>query len=79
MKEKTKKALLELLKAFLSALVGFVTALLTSSCGSLTRATIRNQAHNTETTVTITTNNPTNIDVSPDVNSSVEYPKKEQK
>lgn len=74
MNEKVKKALLELLKAVLAAVAGFATALLTSSCGALTRATIRNQAENVSTTVTITTNNPTNFDINPSLDAEVSIP-----
>lgn len=46
-----------------------------SSCGSTTRAVIRNNADSTKTTVSITTNNPTSWDVSPDVQIPVDYGK----
>ena len=42
MKESTKKALIELAKALASAILGFLTALLTSSCGSTTKALVKN-------------------------------------
>lgn len=64
MNEKLKKALAELCKAVLSALVGFITALLTTSCGT-TRATIVNRADATSTELKITTNNPTTVNVDP--------------
>lgn len=67
MKEKTKQALLELFRAVLAAIVAFATAMLTSSCGSTTRAVVQNRADSTTTSVTITTNNPTSWTVSPDV------------
>lgn len=38
-----------------------------TSCGAVTRATVRNGADGTSTSVTITTNNPTNWTVTPDV------------
>ncbi len=64
--EKAKNALFEFLRAILAAIVALVTALSASSCGSTTRAVITNRADSTQTTVSITTNNPTNWDVSPD-------------
>ena len=64
--EKAKNALFEFLRAILAAIVAFVTALTASSCGATTRAVITNRADSTQTTVSITTNNPTNWDVSPD-------------
>ncbi len=66
--DKTRQALLEFLRALLAAIVALVTALTASSCGATTRAVITNRADSTTTTVTITTNNPTNWTVSPDVN-----------
>lgn len=64
--EKTKQALLEFMRALLAAIVALVTALTASSCGATTRAVITNRADSTQTTVSITTNNPTNWNVSPD-------------
>ncbi len=64
--EKAKNALLEFLRAILAAVVALVTAVTASSCGATTRAVITNRADSTQTTVSITTNNPTNWDVSPD-------------
>lgn len=69
LKEKTKKALIEFLKAIAMAVIGFATALLTSSCGSTTKATVRNMADSSVSTITITTNNPSNIEVSPSADS----------
>ncbi len=63
--EKAKNALFEFLRAILAAFVALVTALTASSCGATTRAVITNRADSTQTTVSITTNNPTNWDVSP--------------
>lgn len=57
-------------KILVSVLVGALCALglfLCVSCGSTAKALIRNNAEATTTTVTITTNNPSNIEVSPDV------------
>lgn len=64
--EKAKNALFEFLRAILAAIVALVTALTASSCGATTRAVITNRADSTQTTVSITTNNPTNWNVSPD-------------
>lgn len=64
MSEKTKKALIELLRAVLAAVVSLVTALTASGCGT-TRAVITNRADNTTTDVKITTSNPTTVNVSP--------------
>lgn len=71
--EKTKRALLEFMRAVLAAIVALVTALTASSCGSTTRAVITNRADSTQTTVSITTNNPTSWTVSPD--TDVNFPK----
>lgn len=71
MKENVKQALYEFIKAVLLALVGFISAVLVTSCGSTTRALIRNHAESTSTTVTITTNNPTNWQVNPSVDTSI--------
>lgn len=38
-----------------------------TSCGAVTRATVRNTADGTSTSVTISTNNPTTWTVTPDV------------
>lgn len=74
--EKTKKALIELIKAIALALIGFATALLTSSCGSTTKATVRHSSDYSETNITITTNNPSNIEVKPSADSLKFYIKK---
>ncbi len=70
--EKAKNALFEFLRAILAAIVALVTALTASSCGATTRAVITNRADSTQTTVSITTNNPTNWTVSPD--TQVNFP-----
>lgn len=70
--EKSKKALFEFLRAILAAIVALVTALTAASCGATTRAVITNRADSTQTTVSITTNNPTNWTVSPD--TDVHFP-----
>lgn len=75
--EKSKKALFEFLRALLAAIVALVTALTASSCGSTTRAVITNRADSTQTTVSITTNNPTSWTVSPD--TDVNFPKSNNK
>lgn len=73
MTEKTKKALIECIKDILLAIVGFLTAVFVTSCGT-TRAVITNRAENTSTEVKITTNNPTSVNVNP--NTSVELYRK---
>lgn len=63
--DKQKKVLVELTKAILTAIVAALGTLYATSCGSTTKAYIRNAADGTSTTVSITTNNPTNWQVSP--------------
>ena len=75
--DKTKQALFEFLRALLAAIVALVTALTASSCGSTTRAVITNRADSTQTTVSISTNNPTNWNVSPD--TQVSFPNSNNK
>lgn len=70
MKESTKKALIELSKALASAILGFLTALLTASCGSTTKATVKHASSSSVTSITITTNNPSNIEVNPSIDST---------
>ncbi len=70
MKESTKKALLELAKALASAILGFLAAILTASCGSTTKAMVKNPTSSSVTSITITTNNPSNIEVNPSVDST---------
>lgn len=70
MKESTKKALIELAKALASAILGFLTAILTSGCGSTTKAMVKNPTSSSVTSITITTNNPSNIEVNPSVDST---------
>lgn len=69
--DKTKSALFEFLRALLAAIVAFVTALLSTGCGSTTKALINNRAEGVTTTVTIRTENPTQITVSPDTDADV--------
>lgn len=78
MTEKTKKALSELLRQLLSALVAFVTALLATSCGSTVKAVVTNGASGTTTSVSVTTSNPSTVTVSPSVNTDVN-PKNQSK
>ena len=54
--------------AIVAAVIAFFSL---TSCGSFTKATIRGVAETASTTVTITTNNPTNIttDASPNINA----------
>ncbi len=53
--------------ALLSILIGLLVWMSFTSCGAVTRATVRNTADGTSTSVTISTNNPTSWTVSPDV------------
>lgn len=55
----------KLVGSLITAIAAIIVALLTASCGSTTRATIRNCASGTSTEVRITTNNPTSVSVSP--------------
>ncbi len=69
--ENGKKILgtaLRLLAEFLIVCASVLgVAALASSCGSLTKASIRQVNPNSKVQVTITTNNPSTIDVTPDV------------
>lgn len=52
----------------LAALAALVTAVFClESCGSTTRALVRNNSDGNTVTVTVSTNNPTNWEVKPDV------------
>ncbi|QCS36506.1 hypothetical protein [Capybara microvirus Cap3_SP_437] len=73
MKESTKTALKELAKCILTALIAFITAILSSSCGT-TRAVVTNKAEQTNTEIKITTNNPSTISVDP--NTTIDLYKK---
>lgn len=55
---------------FLFAALAVFSSLAVSSCGS-TRAVVTNRAEQTTTTIRISTNNPTSVDVSPDVDLTV--------
>lgn len=66
MNEKLKKAILELAKGICTAIIGFITAFLVSSCGT-TRAVVRANAQNTTSEIKITTNNPTTVTVTPSI------------
>lgn len=66
MKEKTKKVLSEVLKALAYIITAVLTTLGATSCG-VTKATISKPAEGTQTTITITTNNPIKTDISPEV------------
>lgn len=61
----TKKIIKEFTKAIVVAVCSAIVTFFASSCGSTTKAYIRNGADGTSTTVSITTNNPTNWQVSP--------------
>ncbi len=66
MKPKTKKVLTEILKAIAYVITAVLTTLGVTSCG-VTKATISKPAEGTQTTITITTNNPISTNVSPAV------------
>lgn len=66
MKEKHKKILAEIIKAIIYVLTAVLTTLGVTSCG-VTKATISKPAEGTQTTITITTNNPITTDVSPNI------------
>lgn len=51
----------------MTAVLVLIASLSLSACGATTKATIRNFADSTSTTVTITTNNPTDWNVTPNV------------
>lgn len=53
----------ELLAAIVGAIVAISSVSVTASCGT-TRAVIRTSADNTQSSISITTNNPTNVSVS---------------
>lgn len=61
----------KLVITFLTALFAFVAALFgISSCG-LTKAVVRNNSEGTQTTVTVSTSNPTTVQVNPNVSLDV--------
>lgn len=66
MKPKTKKIITEILKAITYVITAVLTTLGVTSCG-ITKATISKPAEGTQTTITITTNNPISTNVSPEV------------
>ena len=66
MKPKTKKVMSEILKAIAYIITAVLTTLGVTSCG-VTKATISKPAEGTQTTITITTNNPISTNVSPSV------------
>lgn len=66
MKPTTKKIMIEIIKAIIYVLTAVLTTMGVTSCG-ITKATIAKPAEGTNTTITITTNNPIKTDVSPNV------------
>lgn len=61
----------KLVITFLAALFALVAALFGfSSCG-LTKAVVRNNSEGTQTTVTVSTSNPTTVQVNPNVSLDV--------
>lgn len=70
MNEKTKTALKELLRAVLAAIVAFVTAVLSVSCGSSTKVVVRDTNQSTSVTITQSTSNESQVNptVTVDIN-----------
>ncbi len=66
MKPTTKNVLTEVLKAIAYVITAILATLGATSCG-VTKATISKPAEGTQTTITITTNNPITTDLSPNV------------
>lgn len=66
MKAKTKTIIVEVLKAIVYVITAVLTTLGVTSCG-VTKATISKPAEGTQTTITITTNNPISTNVNPNV------------
>lgn len=50
-----------------------------TSCGSTTRTSVKTNAEQNQVTISVTTNNPTNWDVSPDVNLKKDVNEKDAK
>lgn len=67
MKPTTKKVLTEVLKAIAYIITAILATLGATSCG-VTKATISKPAEGTQTTITITTNNPITTDIKPSIN-----------
>ena len=67
MKPTTKKVLTEVLKAIAYVITAILATLGATSCG-VTKATISKPAEGTQTTITITTNNPITTDIQPSIN-----------
>lgn len=67
MKPTTKKVLTEVLKAIAYVITAILATLGATSCG-VTKATISKPAEGTQTTITITTNNPITTDIKPSIN-----------
>lgn len=66
--DNKKQSLGKWLVAILLATTTLVAALFgVTSCGSTTRAIVRNNSDGNSVTVTVSTNNPTNWQVNPDV------------
>lgn len=66
-KKETLLKVLELIKTILIAVIAYFSV---SACGT-TRAVVTNRAEQTTTTIKITTNNPTSVNASPDVDVDV--------
>lgn len=62
----------------LASLLPFAVLTLTS-CGSTTKTSVKTNAEQNQVTISVTTNNPTNWDVSPDVNLKKDVNEKDAK
>lgn len=67
MTDKAKTFIKEVCKALAYILTSVAATLGMTSCG-VTKATISKPAEGTQTTITITTNNPISTDISPNIN-----------
>lgn len=62
----TKPVWVKVLSVIVVMILAIIMFFSATSCG-VTRATVRNGAHSTTTTISITTNNPTSVTTTPDV------------
>lgn len=62
----TKPVWVRIISVIIIMLLSIMVLFSATSCG-VTRATIRNNAESTTTSITITTNNPTSVTTTPDV------------
>lgn len=69
----------KLQKVSILALTLLFAVLVQTSCGSTTRTSVKTNAEQNQVTISVTTNNPTNWDVSPDVNLKKDVNEKDAK